>query len=188
MNLMKQNYQDQARNQEFFRAWEVSWDQGTLVNIHLQHEKERPCRGKISSFFAWIVLKREILPIDDHNQGIFSPNQGNFFHFSKKGEGKTHPPLVTRLPYLSQRLDCYHEPNNAFDQFAIKMVMMEKKQRENCWGFTPKNLKAYEVSVSKGSSHTCRNILCKVQTFIFGTRQIRTIMQSICVNATNCIK
>ena len=29
-------------------------------------------------------------------------------------------------PYLSQRLDCYHEPNNAFDQFAIKMVMMEK--------------------------------------------------------------
>ena len=65
-------------------------------------------------------------------------------------------------PNLSQRLDCYHEPNNAFDQFAIKMIMMEKKNSENCWAFTPRNLKAYEISVSNGSSHTCRNILSKV--------------------------
>ena len=34
-------------------------------------------------------------------------------------------------------------------------------------------------SFCKGSSHTCRNILCKVYTFTFGTRWIRTIMQSI---------
>ena len=33
-------------------------------------------------------------------------------------------------PYLSQRLDCYHEPNNAFGQFAIKMVMMEKNRKK----------------------------------------------------------
>ena len=28
-------------------------------------------------------------------------------------------------PYLSQKLDCYHEPENAFDQFAIKMCIAE---------------------------------------------------------------
>ena len=33
------------------------------------------------------------------------------------------------MPYLLQRLDCYHEPNNALDQFAIKMVMMEKTEK-----------------------------------------------------------
>ena len=42
-------------------------------------------------------------------------------------------------PYLSQRLDCYHEPNNAFDQFAIKMVMMEKN-REKIVGHLPREI------------------------------------------------
>ena len=30
--------------------------------------------------------------MDDHNQGIFSPNYGTFFQFSKKGRGD-FPPL-----------------------------------------------------------------------------------------------
>ena len=33
-----------------------------------------------------------MLPIDDHNQGIFSsPNQGTFFQSSKKSRGNIHP-------------------------------------------------------------------------------------------------
>ena len=36
----------------------------------------------------------------------------------------------------------------------LKWLWWKKKTRENCWAFTPRNLKAYEVSVSKGSSHT----------------------------------
>ena len=42
-------------------------------------------------------------------------------------------------PYLSQRLDCYHEPKYAFDQFAIKMVMM-KKFREEIVGHIPREI------------------------------------------------
>ena len=46
--------------------------------IHLQNDKEKPRREKISDFFAWKLLKfhfkRGILPIDDHNHVIFSPN------------------------------------------------------------------------------------------------------------------
>ena len=30
------------------------------------------------------------LPIDDHKQGIFFPNQGTFFQFLKKGRGYHH--------------------------------------------------------------------------------------------------
>ena len=48
---------NQARNQEFFRAGEFSWNYGTSINIHLQHEKESFRREKISGFFAWKLLK-----------------------------------------------------------------------------------------------------------------------------------
>ena len=47
----------QACNQEFFRAGKFSWNYGTSINIHLQHGKERSRREKISSFFAWKLLK-----------------------------------------------------------------------------------------------------------------------------------
>ena len=34
----------------FFRAGEFSWNYDTSINIHLQHEKERPCREKYPVF------------------------------------------------------------------------------------------------------------------------------------------
>ena len=46
-----------AHNQELFRAGEVSSNLGTSINIHLQHEKERPRRQKIYGFFTQKVLK-----------------------------------------------------------------------------------------------------------------------------------
>ena len=47
----------QARNQEFSRAGEFSWNYGTFIKIQLQHEKEKPYREKITNFFAWKLLK-----------------------------------------------------------------------------------------------------------------------------------
>ena len=51
----------QARNQDFFRVREFSWNQGTSINIHLQHQKEKSRRIKISRFFALETLKNFIL-------------------------------------------------------------------------------------------------------------------------------
>ena len=43
----------QARNQELFRAWEVSENKGTSINIfNLQHTKERLRRKTFRIFFS----------------------------------------------------------------------------------------------------------------------------------------
>ena len=47
----------QARNQDFLRAGEFSWNYDTLINIHLQQEKNKPRREKISNFFCLKTLK-----------------------------------------------------------------------------------------------------------------------------------
>ena len=41
---------NQDRNQEFFKVEDVSSNLGTLINIHVQHEKEWPRREKIYAF------------------------------------------------------------------------------------------------------------------------------------------
>ena len=85
----------QARNQEFFRAGDFSLNQDTSINIHLQHKKERPRREKICGFLAKklknFILNEKFYPMDDHNHGIFSPNQGTFFQVLKKGRGDLPP-------------------------------------------------------------------------------------------------
>ena len=68
------------RNQEFFRERECSWNQGTSINIHLQHKKEKPRREKISVFFAWKLLK------------IAFHKLGHFFPIFEKGQGGDLPP------------------------------------------------------------------------------------------------
>ena len=95
----------QDHNQEFFRAEEFSWNKGTSINNHLQHEKERLIREK-SPFFPLETLKKlhfkwKISPIDDHNLDVFFPKLEYFFPISKKGQGRPlllFPSLVTRLP------------------------------------------------------------------------------------------
>ena len=42
----------QARNKEFCRAGEFSWNKGTLIGIHLQHEKKSPAATKSLSFLS----------------------------------------------------------------------------------------------------------------------------------------
>ena len=41
----------QARNQKFFRAGEMSWNQGTLINILLKGQEKKTPLGKIWDFF-----------------------------------------------------------------------------------------------------------------------------------------
>ena len=108
---------NQAHNQEFFRPGKFSWNQGTSINIHLQHEKKDPAGGNFP-FFRLETLKNFILNekfhlTDDHNQYISSANQDTFFQFSKKGLGRPPSPplplLVTPLRnswhgYKSQEL------------------------------------------------------------------------------------
>ena len=88
-------------NQEFFRAWESSWNQGTSIKIHLQHKKEKPRREKISGFFAWKLLKiafeMNTLSIDDHNQSIFFHKLWHFFPIFEKGQRR--PPLLPPSSY-----------------------------------------------------------------------------------------
>ena len=72
-----------------------------------------------------IFLKRLAMP----NITWFFDSAVRGYHFYRK----------YWTPYLSQRLNCYHEPNNAFDQFAIKMVMMEKN-REKIVGHLPREI------------------------------------------------
>ena len=49
-----------VRNQEFFRAGEFSWNYGTLINIHLQQNKEKLRREK-SPIFCPEILKNCIV-------------------------------------------------------------------------------------------------------------------------------
>ena len=74
---------NQTRNQEFFRPGKFSWNQGTSINIHLQHEKKGPPGGNFP-FFPLETLKNFILNekfhlTDDDNQYISSANQDTFF-------------------------------------------------------------------------------------------------------------
>ena len=59
---------------QFFRAEDISWNQRTSINIHLQRKTER-LRGEKSLVFSpgssyKLYFKWEKLPIDDHNQAF----------------------------------------------------------------------------------------------------------------------
>ena len=47
----------QARNQDFCRAGEVSWNKGTSINIHLYHTKEKPHRENSRSILLLDIPK-----------------------------------------------------------------------------------------------------------------------------------
>ena len=72
----------QARNQELFRAGEVSENKGTSTNISSETYERKTPQGKFQRFFSQIRLKQhfkwELKPIDEASQGIFPQNQGTF--------------------------------------------------------------------------------------------------------------
>ena len=69
-----------------------------MINIPLQHKKEKPRREKISIFLPGnsykLHFKCEILPIDAQDQGIFFRNWGTFL---KNGWGDLPPPASLLL-------------------------------------------------------------------------------------------
>ena len=58
-NLLDNN--NQLRNQDLFRAGEFSWNQGTLINNYVQHEKEILPRREKSPISFLETLKNGIL-------------------------------------------------------------------------------------------------------------------------------
>ena len=89
----------------FFRAGECSWNQGTSINIHLQHEIKRPRMEKISGFFRLETLENCILNENFYPQmttirAFFPQIRALFSNFRKRAR-ETSPPL---LPLLFTRL------------------------------------------------------------------------------------
>ena len=86
----------QARNQEFFRAGELSWNLGILININLQYKKEKPHREKISDFFCLETIKNSILNENFTHRcpksGHFFSKLAQFYPIFEKGQGRLPPP------------------------------------------------------------------------------------------------
>ena len=51
-HIMLQSSYVQVHNLVCFRAGQFSWNQGILINNHVQNEKEKPCREKYPFFFS----------------------------------------------------------------------------------------------------------------------------------------
>ena len=101
------NFQEHlhACNQEFFRAGELSWNQGT--SIHLQQEKQRAHREKNICFFILETLKNFILNEKCYPQmtkiwAFFLQIRAHFTIF-KKGQGRLPLSPSQYMPDLSYR-------------------------------------------------------------------------------------
>ena len=130
MKILSQLIVIQARNQEFFRAAEFSWNQGTSINIHLQHEKLKAPQGKNLQFFCLetlknFILKGKVYPQGcDHNTAFFLQIRALFFNFRKRA-GETSPPSPLQLRA------CNPNPSSTGREFFIKLktFAIEKLQK-----------------------------------------------------------
>ena len=85
---------NQAYNQKFFRAREVSWNLGTSTNISSKTQ-DRSVGKNFGIFFSQILLK---LHFEQKNltqrwikSGPFFQNQGTFFYFQKRAREASSP-------------------------------------------------------------------------------------------------
>ena len=99
-------------------------------------------QGKNIRFFHLETLKKlhikwEILLIDDHNLGNFSPNWGTFFQSSKKGKEALPPPppLIPPYSYAPALSDSIKksfisgELSTSQKQAAINLIEMKDKNK-----------------------------------------------------------
>ena len=86
----------QTRNQDFFRAGEFSWNQGTSINISSATHERKALQEKNMDFFLLetlkITFKIRNLTQNGHNQDIFFPKLGECFPIFEKGQGRPPPP------------------------------------------------------------------------------------------------
>ena len=78
----------QARNQEFFQGRGVFFELGHCDKHSPTTRESKVAQGKNLLVFhpktlKNFILNENFLPIDDHNQGIISRNQGTFSSFRK---------------------------------------------------------------------------------------------------------
>ena len=90
----------QARNQEFFRAGKFSSNQVTLINIQLEHEKERPRRKKINEFpletLKYFISNEKLYPQMTTIRAFFLQIRVLFPNFRKRA-GETSPYSLLQL-------------------------------------------------------------------------------------------
>ena len=92
----------QAPNQEFFGAGEVSWNEGTSINVSCVTRKRKTPQGIILVFFLQDALKITFqMGILTHRRtqaghifpksGHFFARSGHFFSIFKKGQERPPP-------------------------------------------------------------------------------------------------
>ena len=100
-NISRSKGNQQARNQEVFRAGEFCSNQGISINIHLQREKERPRREKNLPFSRQEAPKNFILNEKFYSQittirAFFLQIRALFSSFRNRA-GETSPPHPLQL-------------------------------------------------------------------------------------------
>ena len=100
-------YSLQARNQNFFRAGEVSWDEGTFINILLKTPEKKAPQGQIWEFFLLDTLQTTLENVTQKwtQPGHFLQNQGTFFSIFEIGQGR--PPRPSCAPAICYIYVCY---------------------------------------------------------------------------------
>ena len=81
-----------TRNQKFFKAGEVSWNQGTSINILSKAHERKALLGKILEFLLQDAVKTTFrmknLTQRRTQSGPFFQHQGTFFYFLKRTVGR----------------------------------------------------------------------------------------------------
>ena len=106
-------------------------------------ERKAPQGKKIFGLLAWkllkVLLKWKILPVDGHNQGIFSPNSGTFCNFWKTaGETSPVPPSSYSPGWHDALSSCDVKDLFQFAYFAalwtiisIQVTVLKKNWKSN---------------------------------------------------------
>ena len=100
-NISRSKGNQQARNQEVFRAGEFCSNQGISINIHLQREKERPRREKNLPFSRQeapknFILNEKFYPQITTIRAFFLQIRALFSSFRNRA-GETSPPHPLQL-------------------------------------------------------------------------------------------
>ena len=118
---MLQSSYVQVHNLVCFRAAEFSWNQGALINSHLQNEKEKPTEKHLRIFL--LETLRNCILNDKFNPQIttiraFFPKIGHFFLIFEKGHARP-PPLVTRLRFHASQIILTAKSYHIYWQFIM---------------------------------------------------------------------
>ena len=101
--VKKNNTWVQAHNQKFFSSGEVSWNEGTSINISSKTQERKAPQGNVLEFFLLDTIKstlwmKNLTQRWTHAVAFFFQNQGTFLDL-KKRQGRP-PPLSALVACL----------------------------------------------------------------------------------------